>query len=659
MIAIQLVTVARYKPRCFRVLATSVHTLYPDCQCWHMPLSDPPLIQVAHWNLHADHRALTESLITRDGEEAQTWYARRDRILGVLVELFAHADVVVTTENNHFWWILHELQKALPDVKGEFCASASPASDTRLKALYTAYGLMQVAHEEVEAGDAPPLSVETCSEICLRAYDEDAPCAYEEEMNQRSDVTSGVHVPSVCPSYQYDVVNAWFHLEQDPRLVRSLTETLGWTSYQEEHVPTQQRPLDRNANDLYVGPDGVGLYWNSAKVQYAATLAHDDAHYVGPLPCNRGGLCGLRLLVLGKDHIVDVFGAQLADGSLVDGTEESYEDGLTRVCRWMHAYDHLHVDQQVACISHVGFRETECPVDSLQGDSWSVTNAPDHHARLVDPPHLRPIDETTSLVDVLPTDHPTTAGCRLRATDGQLTITTLDRVLVRKGRLDVEHWDPSSESDDSHSCTNDDEHHDGDDIQGCSDGNTNGSAQPPPPCLVRPITFRTLSPQSFHLARNWSTSVPSRYAIRNAAMFEEWTDVVGANYVPELLVKTLDGIDHGGAFDVVAEAMYPSPACWSDHPPVAVSVPSRDIAAMRPSTVGAALSNNTWRVGKKRTRRRGGWCGCEDWSACMGVCASACAYVLHTHCSYSMTSGPMLTLGCASIACFVHTVGQL
>ena len=658
-----------------------------------MPPPDPPLLHVAHWNLHADHRALAESLVTRDGEEARTWHARRDRVVGVLVELFAHADVVVTTENSHFWWLLHELQRALPEVRGEFCASASPASDTRLRALYTAYGLLQVAHEEVGAGEAPPLCLDTCSEICFRAYDEaegggSGGALADDPMDVRED-TAVTLTSSLLPSYQYDVVNAWFHLEQDARLIKALTETLGWTSYAEEHVPTQQRPLDRNGNDLYVGPDGVGIYWNSAKVQYAATLAHDDAHYVGPLPCNRGGLCGLRFLVLGKDHIVDVFGAQLADGSRVDGAEEPYGAGLTRVCRWMHAYDHLHVDQQVACVSHLGFQaseeeeEEQAPysvgrVGGGKAASSSVaTNAPDHHARLVDPPRLWPLDDATALVDVLPTDHPMTAVCRLRATDGQLTATTLDRVLVRTGRVGDAWagWSGSSEGSEGYRDGSD-----GDSSEGNSDGSSDEDATgdastastPDPACLprptlVRPLTFRTLAPQAYQLARGWAASIPARYALRNAAVFEEWTDVVGANYVPDALVAGLPGVDHAGAFDAVAEALYPSPACWSDHPPVCAGVPSRDVAAMRPSTVGAAAAvEYEARVGEKRSRRRRR-CLCRyttttgsgEWSAWVGACASVGVYVLHTGHLHALTSAPMLALEGVAAACFVHTVGQL
>ena len=478
-------------------------------------------------------------------------------------------------------------------------------------------------------------------------------------MDVRED-TAVTLTSSLLPSYQYDVVNAWFHLEQDARLTKALTETLGWKSYDEEHVPTQHRPLDRNADDLYVGPDGVGIYWNSAKVQYAATLAHDDAHYVGPLPCNRGGLCGLRFLVLGKDHIVDVFGAQLADGSRVDGAEESYGAGLARVCRWMHAYDHLHVDQQVACVSHLGFQATEGEEEAPDsadraggGNRVSVaTNAPDHHARLVNPPRLWPLDEATALVDVLPTDHPTTAVCRLRATDGQLTATTLDRVLVRTGRVG-DAWVGLSGSSESSEGSDDEE--------STGDASTPDPACLPRPTLVRPLTFRTLAPQAYQLARVWSTSVPARYALRNAAVFEEWSDVVGANFVSDTLVATLPGIDHAGAYDAVAEALYPSPACWSDHPPVCACVPSRNVAAMRPSTVGTAIAEDAARVGEKRRRRRRG-CDCihhGECSAWIGACASVGVYVLYTRHLHTLLSAPMLVLEGVAAMCFVHTVGQL
>ena len=371
-----------------------------------------------------------------------------------------------------------------------------------------------------------------------------------------------------------------------------------------------------------------------------------------------------------------MFGAQLADGSRVDGAEEHYGAGLACVCRWMHAYDHLHVDQQVACVSHLGFQATEEEEEEEAvldragrvggGNRVSVaTNALDHHARVVDPPRLWPLDDATALVDVLPTDHPTTAVCRLRATDGQLTATTLDRVLVRTGRVG-DAWAGWSGSSSSSSSEGDSDS----DSDSSSDEEATGDASAsapdldpaclPRPTLVRPLTFRTLAPQAYQLAREWATSIPARYALRNAAVFEEWADVVGANYVPDALVAGLPGVDHAGAFDAVAEALYPSPTCWSDHPPVCACVPSRDVAAMRPSTVGAAAATYTARVGEKRSRRRRG-CGCAtgEWSAWVGACASVCVYVLHTRHWYTLTSAPMLALEGVAAACFVHTVGQL
>ena len=92
------------------------------------------------------------------------------------------------------------------------------------------------------------------------------------------------------------------------------------------------RSLEKRAVDELI-QQLLGKIGDARVVGPNAPLTVLDAHYVGPLPCNRGGLCGLRFLVLGKDHIVDVFGAQLADGSRVEGAEEPYGAGLARPVR--------------------------------------------------------------------------------------------------------------------------------------------------------------------------------------------------------------------------------------------------------------------------------------------------------------------------------------
>ena len=584
--------------------------------------AESTLLRVAHWNLHAEHRALVESLITCEGEEGQTWHSRRDHIVGVLVEMFTKADVIVTTENCHFWWILHQLQCAIPDIQGEFCTSSSPKSDTRLQALHHSYHLLQVAREEDE-----PLSLDSCSEILMRAYESYQDSNYTQQSTDFIE-DDRTFLSSLSPSSFYDVVNAWFHLEQCPTTIQALQETLGWASYGDEYVPTHQRPLDRKADDIYMSPDGVGIYWNRAKVKYTATLAHDDAYYMGPVPCNRSGLCGIRFLVLEKDHIVDVFGAQLADGSYQDGEEEPYSDGLTRVRHWMNAYDHLHIDQQIACISHIGF-DKEASVDN------TTALSEEYPVQLVDPPRLEPVHEDYELVDILPTNQPHTAVCRIRYTDGQLTATTLDRILVRKGRVGILFDESSSSSEDSDI----EERH-------CCETNTVLEE------THTPLTFRTIAPHVYSILRKWCTSMDARRALRQTAVYENWTDLMGANIVTNRLTDSLDDVNQSGEVDSIIEALYPNGTCWSDHPPVYMNIPSREAAAMIPSTT-ACVDFKT-RVGMKR--KRGCSCSLEgvEWSIGIGLLASIATYVMHTQYMTPMLSMSVLSLESVAAICLMQ-----
>jgi hypothetical protein len=587
-----------------------------------MPV-ESTLLRVAHWNLHAEHRALVESLITCDGEEGQTWHSRRDHIVGVLVEMFTQADVIVTTENCHFWWILHQLQCAIPDIQGEFCTSSSPKSDTRLRALHHSYHLLQVAREEDDS-----LSLDSYSEILMRAYE-----SYQESKGTQQSSNfiedDQTLLSSLSPSSFYDVVNAWFHLEQCPTTIQALQETLGWASYEDEYVPTHQRPLDRKANDIYMSPDGVGIYWNCAKVKYTATLAHDDAYYMGPIPCNRSGLCGIRFLVLEKDHIVDVFGAQLADGSYQEGEEEPYSDGLTRVRHWMNAYDHLHIDQQIACISHIGF-EKEASVDN------TTASSEEYPVQLVDPPRLEAVHDDYELVDILPTNQPHTAVCRIRSTDGQLTATTLDRILVRKGRVGILFGESSSSSEDSDT----EERH-------CCEMNTVLEQT-----TYTPLTFRTIAPHVYSILRKWCTSMDARHALKQTAVYENWTDLMGANFVTNKLTDSLDDVNQSGEVDSIIEALYPNGTCWSDHPPVFMDIPSRETAAMSPSTTECVDFKT--RVGMKR--KRGCSCSLEgvEWSIGIGLLASIATYVMHTQYMTPMLSMSVLSLESIAAICLMQ-----
>ena len=570
-------------------------------------LNTGTLLKVGHWNLHSDLRALREGLVGEQHSYSRTWHNRRQYVVGTLMELLTKCDVVVTTENTHFWWILHTLQLGDSNIKGEFCATTAPSD--HIRGLYEAYRLHTLSLDE---------------SIC-----------FEDHKELFSQVFEKLESCDISQDEQYDTVNAWYHFEQHSKIIDALKCTLGWTSYDDEHVPSQMRPMDKKGDDLYLSMEGIGMYWNSKRIKHVATLNHDDVKCISSFPCNDHAITGHRFLVIDANHIVDVFGAQLADGSTIDKDivdERIYEAGLKRLILWMHSYDHSHVDQQIACISHVGYSADGERPQSLSQDDL-IGKGIDYDALLIEPASLEALPNDVELVDILPSDS-STSVCRLRSKDGQLTVDTLDRIIVRTGRM----YGSGSDSDSDSDSDQETEHA------------TNDYCRRLPfkhisPAITHPLTYGTISEEIYSVLRKWSLSPALRRALRNGACFENWCEYMGANYVTDTLNRTLPDINHERSIDSEMHSLYPNNKCWSDHPPVTACIPDRDIAAYLEPTIGSKKS-----IGRIRKRSR-----CNSCPTFVGMFTSLSTYMLHTYMNIELTSGLMLALQSVTAGCLFYS----
>lgn len=62
----------------------------------------------------------TREFVSPDGDALMKWSVRRYAVVEVLNRMLSACDVVVTQENDHFFWILAQLQKQNPHIRGIF-----------------------------------------------------------------------------------------------------------------------------------------------------------------------------------------------------------------------------------------------------------------------------------------------------------------------------------------------------------------------------------------------------------------------------------------------------------------------------------------------------------------------------------------------------------
>ena len=86
-----------------------------------MPPISPPTVRVGMWNMLASGMTMKEFMTLGGDSGSIAWSTRRDGAVATLLEMFEQCDVVVTCENDHFYWILNKLQEKDPQIQGVAC----------------------------------------------------------------------------------------------------------------------------------------------------------------------------------------------------------------------------------------------------------------------------------------------------------------------------------------------------------------------------------------------------------------------------------------------------------------------------------------------------------------------------------------------------------
>lgn len=198
--------------------------------------------------------------MSRGGDPAHiNWDMRRHGIVNVLQEVFEHADVIVTQENDHFFWILHELKRTRK-IEGVFLAKGQPPKPSNARK----FGMKR-------------LHAALCPDAGKTSFDD-----------------------------QYNACNA---------IIKS---SGGARTFEAEHVPESFcNMFGLGPADLYMSDDGVGIYWKSDSVSLKQVLHADKVNVVKQschYSCKAGTSPVFGCRFAHGDNEVDVYGAHLKSG---------------------------------------------------------------------------------------------------------------------------------------------------------------------------------------------------------------------------------------------------------------------------------------------------------------------------------------------------------
>lgn len=86
-------------------------------------------IKCGFWNILADGLGNGEFMTDGGDKICIEWETRKHRVMNVLCSMMEICDIIVTVENDHFHWILNELQKNNPYIDGIYYIESSSFSD--------------------------------------------------------------------------------------------------------------------------------------------------------------------------------------------------------------------------------------------------------------------------------------------------------------------------------------------------------------------------------------------------------------------------------------------------------------------------------------------------------------------------------------------------
>ena len=195
-------------------------------------------LRCVSWNILADGMSSNE-FITNGGDEKNVlWSSRQFRICSILKKfLDEEVHVIGLQENDHPYFILHELQKFKPEMRciHLLAKGASRSADKiRINSIF----------DYLNSND-PQFKEATASDSNKNAQDSD---------------------------HLYSRINTWYKSNQLDTIKKYFT----MTSFKEEHAEVLQKFLNRNPNDLYVANDGVSIYYDSNVMEFLEPIANSN-----------------------------------------------------------------------------------------------------------------------------------------------------------------------------------------------------------------------------------------------------------------------------------------------------------------------------------------------------------------------------------------------
>jgi hypothetical protein len=181
------------------------------------------------WNILADGMSSNE-FMTNGGDKVNTlWASRGFRICHILKKFLQdNVQVIGLQENDHPYFILHELQQFKPEIRciHLLAKDASRSADKlRLIAIYNYLN--------------------------------------ENDSTFRNATSNSNKGPQDFDNV-YSRINDWYKTNQ----LNEIKKVFTMTSFKEEHSEILQQFLKRNPDDLYVVNDGVSIYYDSSVIEY-------------------------------------------------------------------------------------------------------------------------------------------------------------------------------------------------------------------------------------------------------------------------------------------------------------------------------------------------------------------------------------------------------
>ena len=230
-------------------------------------------LKIGTFNILSDGLCLGEFLSEGGNSVSAGWNVREEKIHNLLINMFENTDIIVTQENDHFFSILETLQNKNPNIKGIFSIKGNLTTPSNSR--YIAIG---------------------------RLYKSYADATHKENIN--------TSVRPKDPKYdlKYDILNDLLKEEYS-----DFPKEFTFKSFIEESPKfcnISSTLYKKFEEDLYIQDDGIGIYYDSSKVNLIsinAPILYEDSNMVitlnkdGYVICNfeknvkQFSLCGAHL----------------------------------------------------------------------------------------------------------------------------------------------------------------------------------------------------------------------------------------------------------------------------------------------------------------------------------------------------------------------------